>query len=374
MRLSPSIWLPALAAVAQAASQSGQIYFYEQQPQTLSKHHAVDPKTAALILASRLGVAHYHHLGVVSDDALSAINSFGNHKKLFDSSASRTPVALLLVTDEGADLGTCRMLRRVEEKLIALDGSYTQKLDISSMPSLEKTSALFSAFAKQAAATQHPWDNSLDNVVKTIPSAALAGTESRQLFEQGYDVVLLVSPSKASSSSSYGRWTLPSNLSKRQAEEPLEELSSLIASDNDTDSSPPSRSGPGNTTVLAGILPVCYQSKSACESSTRNCTGHGMCRLAYTQRDNTGDDEGVPCYSCSCSPTIRQNADGSKKTTVWGGPACQKKDVTTPFWLFATFTVFFMFLISWAIGTIWSMGDEELPSVIGAGVSGVTRK
>ena len=62
------------------------------------------------------------------------------------------------------------------------------------------------------------------------------------------------------------------------------------------------------------------------------------------------------------------------KTTYWGGPACQKKDVSVPFWLFVGSGVLLAFLISSGIGMLYSMGSEELPSVIGAGVSGPSRK
>jgi hypothetical protein len=71
---------------------------------------------------------------------------------------------------------------------------------------------------------------------------------------------------------------------------------------------------------------------------------------------------------------VEERADG-KKTTRWGGPACQKKDVSIEFWLIVGFTVGMVFLVTFAIGTVWDMGSEELPSVIGAGVSGPsTRK
>jgi hypothetical protein len=66
---------------------------------------------------------------------------------------------------------------------------------------------------------------------------------------------------------------------------------------------------------------------------------------------------------------VEERADG-KKTTRWGGPACQKKDVSIEFWLIVGFTVGMVFLVTFAIGTVWDMGSEELPSVIGAGVSG----
>lgn len=65
---------------------------------------------------------------------------------------------------------------------------------------------------------------------------------------------------------------------------------------------------------------------------------------------------------------------GGKKTTYWGGPACQKKDVSIPFWLFVGTTLTLMFLVGSGIGMLYSMGAEELPSVIGAGVSGPVKK
>jgi len=105
---------------------------------------------------------------------------------------------------------------------------------------------------------------------------------------------------------------------------------------------------------------------------SRNCTGHGSCKLKFTDKDAGGG--GAKCYQCSCSADVRTNKDGTKKTTQWGGPACQKKDVVAPFWLLAGFSVGLMFLVSWAIGTLMTMGSEDLPSVIGAGVSGVPRR
>lgn len=67
---------------------------------------------------------------------------------------------------------------------------------------------------------------------------------------------------------------------------------------------------------------------------------------------------------------MRKNSDGTVKTVQWGGPACQKKDVSIPFWLLAGFTVLLVGVVTWAIGLLYSVGSEELPSVIGAGVSG----
>lgn len=123
---------------------------------------------------------------------------------------------------------------------------------------------------------------------------------------------------------------------------------------------------------LPGILPACYTSQSDCESTTRNCTGHGSCKLLYT--DKSHGDDSRPCYACACSATVTENSQGQKSTTYWGGPACQKKDISLQFWLLALFSVGLVSLITFAIGNLWSMGEETLPSVIGAGVSGPTAR
>jgi hypothetical protein len=43
--------------------------------------------------------------------------------------------------------------------------------------------------------------------------------------------------------------------------------------------------------------------------------------------------------------------------------------MAVPFWLLASTTVGLVSIISMGIGLLYSMGAEELPSVIGAGVS-----
>jgi len=137
-------------------------------------------------------------------------------------------------------------------------------------------------------------------------------------------------------------------------------------------SSSNSTSPSGNKTVAPprGILPACYSSQSACDSRTHGCSGHGSCKLAYSY----GSGEKVNCYACACTPSVRTNQDGSKKTTVWAGPACQKKDVSMPFWLLGGFSIALVSMVAFGINLLYSMGQEELPSVIGAGVAGPRAK
>jgi hypothetical protein len=109
-------------------------------------------------------------------------------------------------------------------------------------------------------------------------------------------------------------------------------------------------------------IPSRYRSVDACMKTTGNCTGHGECKNLGAGGDTT--------FGCVCNkPEVRKNSDGSKKTTYYGGSACQKKDLTTPLWLLAGTTIFLISVVSAGIALLYSIGTEELPSVIGAGVS-----
>lgn len=111
------------------------------------------------------------------------------------------------------------------------------------------------------------------------------------------------------------------------------------------------------------LAPVCHASNSSCTDATNNCSGHGSCYL----KSSSGDAQ---CFACRCQATVRTKSDGSKQKVYWGGPACQKEDISSPFFLIAGVTVLVIVLVGSAIGMLFSMGSEELPSVIGAGVGG----
>lgn len=118
--------------------------------------------------------------------------------------------------------------------------------------------------------------------------------------------------------------------------------------------------------IVTGVLPSCFDSKSKCEKLTKSCSGRGDCIAKYKAE---GEDQGT-CFQCLCNKPDKRKVSGGTKMTYWGGAACQKKDVTMPFWLLSGITIFLTSAVFWGIGLIYSMGSEELPSVIGAGVSG----
>jgi hypothetical protein len=134
-----------------------------------------------------------------------------------------------------------------------------------------------------------------------------------------------------------------------------------------------------NTGPVRGILPSCFTSQAACEKRTHGCSGHGQCKLLHKGKGSGKDRTSLDCYGCACVPTVEHSdedkgMESKKKVTYWGGPACQKKDISVQFWLFVLVGVSLAFLVSSGIGMLYSMGAEELPSVIGAGVSGPVRK
>ena len=135
-----------------------------------------------------------------------------------------------------------------------------------------------------------------------------------------------------------------------------------------------SSAAPSNTSPPVGILPKCYTSEADCNKVTHGCSGHGSCKLAFDishNKDGGGVSTKTRCYSCQCEVSTRLNYAGANKTTKWAGPACQKKDVSMEFWLLGGVTVGLVGVIGWAVSLLSTMGGQELPSVIGAGVAGL---
>lgn len=183
------------------------------------------------------------------------------------------------------------------------------------------------------------------------------------------------------SASAYGEYAMP-HLRRQTTEEPLEAPPS---SPQGTTSSPPkgplgyhlSASNSSNSSyhpLPHGILPVCHPTLESAIQATNNCSSHGDVYLKSSQA--AGEDKSgggnlkISCWACKCRKTVITDSKGGTKTVAWGGPACQKKDVAFQFWLLAGMTVGLVAVVSWGIGLLVSIGQEDLPSVIGAGVAG----
>ncbi|CAG7927109.1 unnamed protein product [Penicillium olsonii] len=121
-----------------------------------------------------------------------------------------------------------------------------------------------------------------------------------------------------------------------------------------------------DSSLPSTLAPVCHSSNSSCAEATRNCSGHGSCYLKFgTGAEGTTGN----CYACKCQQSIVKNSDGTTKTIQWGGSACQKKDISSPFFLVAGVSLLAILLVGSAISMLFSMGSQKLPSTISAGVS-----
>jgi hypothetical protein len=110
-------------------------------------------------------------------------------------------------------------------------------------------------------------------------------------------------------------------------------------------------------------------------TQTDSCSGHGECVDKYGSSRGNSSTSAASCFVCLCKATAVEHGDGSgaqskgRKTIQWGGNKCQKRDVSVPFWLITGFTVAIVGAVTFAIGMLYSVGQEPLPGVIGAGVS-----
>ena len=164
---------------------------------------------------------------------------------------------------------------------------------------------------------------------------------------------------KRSTSSPYGTYIKPRQ--NQQPEEPLSSPPTHLSSPSAPEILPLEAST-STAPLPHGVLPICHSSLDSCISATNNCSGHGT---AYKRASGA-----IDCFACKCSTTVFKDDQGKVKTVYWGGPACQKKDISVPFFLLAGLTIGLVAVATWGIGLLVSIGSEDLPSVIGAGVTG----
>ncbi|KAF2204458.1 hypothetical protein GQ43DRAFT_409402 [Delitschia confertaspora ATCC 74209] len=403
MKLSWGFTLPLLYCSASASSNPGHVYIWDSAAQVTNKQPpSVSPETARLILAQRLGVSKYHAIREPNEEQIRHINEFGGRSPaLFGGDQSGNGAHALIWIDGVEDarhiIPESKQYSQfmisnpppasVNERLVQDIIVQTESLPLKSDP-LQKIYNSNIKILELLGRIQEPslHDEYL-SILRTdklekhqTSNMASAISELATLAQQeGFSLTVVVMPPTSTNSKrtvhSYGTYSLPAAFEARREwpeavltpPVPQPSAESQNSSMSDAESSPRLF----QAEPVTGILPSCFSSLKHCQELTRNCTGHGSCALV--RKGDKGQEGRSNCYSCQCTPTV-VNVEDSKKTTYWGGPACQKKDVTIPFWLFAGTTVILIFLVGSGIGMLYSMGDEELPSVIGAGVSGPVRK
>ncbi|TDZ32948.1 putative endoplasmic reticulum membrane protein [Colletotrichum spinosum] len=188
----------------------------------------------------------------------------------------------------------------------------------------------------------------------------------RQLAINGEMETVVIAMPESSRNSKTRSWSSqPQELRRRQVEE-------VMTESDDHDSPAPTTpavhsSAPFVGEIKRGSIPSCFSSEEACVKDTKNCTGHGKCVNKYARAD--GKSSGT-CFACACLATPNNSTNSKTKSiTHWGGPACSKIDVSVPFWLFTGFGIAMIGVLTFAIGLLFNVGEEQLPGVIGAGVS-----
>ncbi|KAF2118123.1 hypothetical protein BDV96DRAFT_610977 [Lophiotrema nucula] len=380
---------------------------------------ALSPETARLVFAQRLGVSRYHSIKHVDEETVQHINKYGGpQQKLFREKHENPARVLIWIDDVEGD--------SLRDDITKSTVTHLPEFKISNPPASSDSERLIQDFILQAQslpmkADPQNWAHTTGVEVEAelmklkqtdsynlngylnvfhadkndkIPQADLAKSIANVLNgivtwgnSRDYCVtVVLMPPSPAHSKRAaqpYGTYDLPSTLEARR--DKTEMLLSPAASEPSAEPQNPNVSNledmptiqisqANNSSPVLGILPSCFNSQGICEKKTHFCSGHGSCGVLHNGTGKGKDTRTRDCYACFCKADVVQVSKSSNKTTVWGGPACQKKDVSVPFWLFAGTGILLAFLISSGIGLLYSMGSEELPSVIGAGVSGPTRK
>ncbi|KAG6115581.1 hypothetical protein E4U13_002638 [Claviceps humidiphila] len=376
MKLNAGL-IAVLSGCAVAAQLSAEVYLVSKHDDA-SSPPAVTPSLARLLFLQRLAsngrgfVLEDVPSGLNVANAVSFLNQFGKPTPpLFSVGETNRPNQLVLMLDSLSDehmkklrktLGTSPSFTITDppadsahKDLIELDFLHKSGVADGNQCSIQQIAnpkgdcwnGKSSAVAKYSA-NKDP---------KVIEYVAKQINQLLQLAKAGdLETTIIALPSSSSSS----QWADEQHeLRRRQAEQVMSIVGKLEAEAQTTSPSTP------QTMMFApaGRIAACYDTASACNVATRNCTGHGTCKDKYASGD--GAKAGASCFACHCQAT-REEGKGVKH---WGGPSCAKQDVSVPFWLFAGFTLVMVSILSMSIGLLYSVGEEKLPGVIGAGVS-----
>lgn len=104
MKLSWGVIASSLYCTA-AAARDAHVYLFDNAPRTSSQASStVDPETARLILAQRLGLSRFHSIKNPTDETLKQLNAFGGKsQKLFGAEDPAKSKAHVLVWIEGVE-------------------------------------------------------------------------------------------------------------------------------------------------------------------------------------------------------------------------------------------------------------------------------
>src|SRR6266480_6542825 len=100
--MRPSATLTALWSLAAGSTHRGHVFLIDADTSlSTARLDTIDPPTARLIFAQRLGLSPFYDIGHVDEDAIRRINAFGGcHEQLLGRDAgSSTPSRVFIVVD-----------------------------------------------------------------------------------------------------------------------------------------------------------------------------------------------------------------------------------------------------------------------------------
>ncbi|KAL8903116.1 MAG: hypothetical protein Q9207_004138 [Kuettlingeria erythrocarpa] len=416
MRLASRLLLATGLFVVRILATDASIYLSDLT--TSISREAFTPATTKLLLAQRLGLSQYYGLEDSDDETLRILNSFGGNQKTLlsnDEPWTSPQRNLIIVEDlirpEAQEYAftlsdvphSSHTLQLATDLARQAHGSWEDGWKLCSY-SLENGAKIDGGIVRgqsdangycplHGSAKPQEWNRILSDISNAIPgrtailrismpdasssmedpawvkdlsqrlSQLLTSDSDRQRHES---TIILLPPStqKRKQTSPYGPEIKSLHARGAQSEAPLTAPSAPQTSLPSHHHSTPQILKAPSTGPKPGILPVCQPSLEKLADITGNCSGHGTPHLKHNGTDTA-------CYVCKCKNTVISRGKGKGvKTIEWAGPACSKKDVSMPFWLLAGISIAMVATVSWGIGLLFSIGQEDLPSVIGAGVAG----
>ncbi|KAK3693412.1 hypothetical protein B0T22DRAFT_476259 [Podospora appendiculata] len=405
MRFLAGITVAALSGLAAAASSrpSPDVFILQakqQHPDLSSPSPPSIPKEVARhILLQRTSRDPYGSdlrdipSAVGIETAVNFITQFGKSPAPLFSASEASDASQLVVILEGTTAENAGQLKEALVKANPASGAFS----ISDPPSATANQRLMTLFRNQGIAAAAQCD--IASAINPFNSACWTGKSSVVKYDVqkspetihtlldnlsrllkftaagDLEAVLVFLP-ESSRTSKLNNWSAlaAGDLRRRQETETV----LVSSSEEETISTPAaaaaaaaaSTQAPSSSRAAAGTakaIPQCFGTFNSCMTQTANCTGHGKCVDKYGPAAGKSH-----CFTCACLATIVETGDepGSRgrKTVHWGGNVCQKKDISVPFWLLTGFTIVLVGAITFAIGLLYSIGEEPLPGVIGAGV------
>ncbi|KAJ3563180.1 hypothetical protein NPX13_g8289 [Xylaria arbuscula] len=358
MKLNSFI-LPALAGVAAAAGadsaapQQAEVYMLKHTKQTTASNPPSIPNSLAeAILLQRLSSPDKPSaLGQLpqsldEDDAISYINEFATPPRpLFDASDANEPKQLV-ITFSGI---TSKHYKQLKAAIPRVPLAFTAP-SLGPLPAKVTSSCAFGPSVNPKGSesskcwsgkTQYlHYDVSKDS--KTVQQLSLNLATLKSYANEGLMETTIVFLDEDSSSLKNESDELRRRQLQIQKEAKMEDDTTTFVESTHSSSS-------FNNKALAGgsrraPAPSCFASKSSTPRITR-------------------------ASSATAGRTVTTDDKGARHWYNWGGDICQKRDVSTPFWMFAGVTITLVATIAFSIGLLFSVGEEKLPGVIGAGVS-----